>query len=57
MVCISNNDLALLQHVKHKIGAGRITSKRVYSARHAPSFNYQVNNRQLWKCSGNLSRT
>lgn len=46
VVCISNNDLALLQHVKDKIGAGRITSKRVYSPRHAPSFNYQINNRQ-----------
>jgi hypothetical protein len=46
VVCISNNDFALLQHVKSKIGAGRITSKRVYSARHAPSFNYQINNRQ-----------
>lgn len=46
VVCISNNDLALLQYVKSKVGAGRITSKRVYSPRHAPSFNYQINSRQ-----------
>jgi len=46
VVCISNNDLTMLQHVKDRIGAGRITSKRVYSPRHAPSFNYQINNRQ-----------
>ena len=46
VLCVSNNDLGLLQHVKNEIGAGRITSKRVYSARHAPSFNYQINNRQ-----------
>ena len=46
VVCISNNDLALLQHVTTKIGAGRITSKRVYSPHHAPSFNYQLNSRQ-----------
>lgn len=46
VVCISNNDLVLLQHVKDKIGAGRITAKRVYNPRHAPSFNYQINSRQ-----------
>jgi LAGLIDADG-like domain len=46
VVCISNNDLALLQHVQAKIGAGQVTSKRVYSLRHAPSFNYHVNSRQ-----------
>lgn len=46
VVCISNNDLALLGYVRSTIGAGRITSKRVYSTRHAPSFNYQINNRQ-----------
>lgn len=46
VVCISNNDRALLEHVKAKVGAGRITSKRVYSPRHSPSFNYQINSRQ-----------
>jgi hypothetical protein len=46
VLCISNNDRALLEHVKSTIGAGRITSKRVYSPRHAPSFNYQIDSRQ-----------
>lgn len=46
VLCISNNDRALLEHVKSRIGAGRITAKRVYSPRHAPSFNYQIDSRQ-----------
>jgi hypothetical protein len=46
VVCISNNDLGMLRQVQAIIGAGRITSKRVYSPRHAPSFNYQINGRQ-----------
>jgi hypothetical protein len=46
VVCVANNDRALLEHVKATIGAGRITSKRVYSPHHSPSFNYQINSRQ-----------
>ena len=46
VVCISNNERAMLEHVKTRIGAGRITSKRVYNPRHAPSFNYQITSRQ-----------
>jgi hypothetical protein len=46
VVCISNNDRAMLEYVRARVGAGRITSKRVYSERHSPSFNYQINSRQ-----------
>ncbi len=46
VVSISNNDLALLQFVRKVVGAGRITNKRTYSPRHAPSFTYQLSSRQ-----------
>lgn len=46
VVSISNNDLALLQFVRKVVGAGRITNKRTYSPRHAPSFTYQISSRQ-----------
>ena len=46
VISISNTDRALLEFVRCKIGAGRITSKRIYSERHTPSFCYKVTNRQ-----------
>ena len=46
VVSISNNDLALLLFVKAAIGAGKITTKRTYSKRHARSFTYQISSRQ-----------
>ena len=46
VVSISNTDRALLEFVRETIGAGRITSKRTYSERHAPSFAFKVTNRQ-----------
>jgi hypothetical protein len=60
VVSISNNELALLQFVKHVVGAGRITNKRTYDPRHAPSFTYQISSRQalslLWQ-TGPLLRS
>ena len=46
VVSISNNDVSLLTVVKAQVGAGRITTKRTYSERHARSFTYQVSSRQ-----------
>jgi hypothetical protein len=46
VVSISNNELGLLEFVHKVVGAGRITRKRTYSARHAPSFTYQISSRQ-----------
>ncbi len=46
VVCISNNELEILQFAKDNIGAGRITTKRTYSERHASSFTYQISSRQ-----------
>ena len=46
VVSISNNDLALLQFVQSAVGAGKITSKRTVSERHAPSFTWQLTSRQ-----------
>ena len=46
VVSISNNDASLLAFVKSEIGAGKITTKRTYSERHARSFTYQISSRQ-----------
>jgi hypothetical protein len=46
VVSISNNELPLLQFVREAVGAGRITSKRTYNPRHAPSYTYQISSRQ-----------
>ena len=34
-----------LEYVAKTVGAGRITSKRTYSVKHAPSFTFRVTNR------------
>lgn len=53
VVSISNNELPMLRFVRDAVGAGRITRKRTYSPRHAPSFAYQISSRQalelLWQ--------
>ena len=46
VVCISNNELEILEFAKDKIGAGRITTKRTYNERHADSYAYQISSRQ-----------
>ena len=46
VVSISNNDASLLNFVEEIVGAGKITTKKIYSNRHARSFTYQVTSRQ-----------
>ena len=46
VVSISNNDASLLRFVKGIVGAGKITTKKRYSERHARSFAYQISSRQ-----------
>jgi O-phosphoseryl-tRNA(Cys) synthetase len=46
VVSISNNELAMLRYVLEASGVGRITTKRTYNVRHAPSFTFQVSSRQ-----------
>ena len=46
VLSISNTDRALLEFVREVVGAGTISTKRVYSDRHTPSFAYRVTNRQ-----------
>ena len=46
VVSISNNDAALLKFVKEIVGAGKVTTKKIYSERHARSFTYQISSRQ-----------
>ena len=46
VVSISNNELPMLQFVANSVGTGHISSKRIYSERHAQSFTYQLSSRQ-----------
>lgn len=46
VVCISNNELAILRFVLSATGAGKVTSKRTYEPQHAPSYTYQISSRQ-----------
>jgi hypothetical protein len=46
VVSIANTELPLLEFVRSAVGAGHITSKRTYSAKHTPSFTYQISGRQ-----------
>ena len=46
VVSISNNDVSLLKFVQAEVGAGKITTKKTYSERHACSFAYQISSRQ-----------
>jgi hypothetical protein len=43
---ISNNERPRLEFVLQVVGAGHITTKRVYKPVHAPSFTYVITNRQ-----------
>lgn len=46
VVSISNTEIALLQFVMDRVGAGKITNKRVYSEKLTPSYTYKITNRQ-----------
>ena len=46
VVSISNTDRALLDYVRHAVGAGHVTGKRTYNVRHTPSFCYSIRSRQ-----------
>lgn len=46
VLSISNNEKRLLVFVLEKVGAGHISSKRVYSEKHAPNAAYKITNRQ-----------
>ena len=46
VVSISNTEKQLLEFVQTAVGAGRITNKRTYRAKHTPSFTYKITNRQ-----------
>jgi hypothetical protein len=46
VLSISSTEIKLLNFVLKSVGAGKITGKRTYSARHAPSFTYAITSRQ-----------
>lgn len=43
---ISSCEPSLLEYVMKIVGAGNITTKRVYSEKHSPSYTYQIFSRQ-----------
>lgn len=53
-VSVSNTDIALLQFVKQRVGAGRITNKRTYRVNHTASATYLISNRQALSLLGQL---
>jgi hypothetical protein len=55
VIAISNTERALLEFIKGAIGAGRITNKRTYSQRHAPSYTYQIGARQALALLGQIA--
>jgi hypothetical protein len=46
VVSVVNTELPILRFLLDHIGTGKITNKRIVSARHTPSFCYSVSNRQ-----------
>ena len=45
-VTISSTERYLLEYVQKTVGIGNITTKKVYSDKHSPSFTFQVFSRQ-----------
>ena len=45
-VAISSTERPMLEHVLEVVGVGKITNKAPSSERHAPSFTYNISNRQ-----------
>ena len=46
VVTIASTEIAILKHVRHVIGVGKITRKRTYKNNHAPGLCYAIANRQ-----------
>ena len=46
VISISSTERPLLDFARGRIGAGKITSKRIAKAHHAPAFTYSIGNRQ-----------
>lgn len=46
VISVVNIELPILRYLLDHIGTGKITNKRIVSARHTPSFCYSVSNRQ-----------
>lgn len=46
LVSISNTERSVLEWVQKVIGAGRITTKRIYKPGHTPSYTYAISNIQ-----------
>ena len=46
VISIANTERELLEYIQQSVGAGRITRKRVVSAKHTPSVTYVIGNRQ-----------
>lgn len=56
VITISNNEHRLLEYILITIGAGKITSKKVYQKQHMPGFTYAITNRQALDLLGQLTK-
>ncbi len=54
VVTVSNTEMDILQYVQAVTGVGKITNKRSVKSTHAPSFTYQVSNRQALGILGQI---
>jgi hypothetical protein len=52
VVSIANTEIQLLEFVLERVGAGKITRKRVVSDQHTPSVTYSIANRQALNLLG-----
>ncbi len=55
VVCVSNNELRMLDYLVTTIGAGKITRKRHSEVHHAPSYTYTLTNRQAFALLGQVT--
>lgn len=46
VVSVSNNELQILKYLHDTIGAGSISSKRIYRSKHSPNYTYKITSRQ-----------
>ena len=55
VVSISSTEKPILAYVLSKVGAGKITSKRIARTHHSPSFTYSIANRQALDLIGQVA--
>ena len=57
IISISSTERAILDFVRERIGAGKITSKKTAKSHHAPGLTYAIWNRQARRFGPSCTRT